>query len=137
MVSCDYQPGLAEWLCRKIGLAPTPHIQCIGNVTQKGILGVVGYDQFNKASVVMHVAGEPGWLTRSLIWAAFDYPFNVCGVNVVIAPIASTNTKSLTLVKRLGFELSTVIPDAHPDGDLVLLTMRRDQCRYLSRKHNG
>ena len=133
-MSSDTQQELKKWLCDKIGLIPTPDLCCIGSISDKGILGVVGFDQYNGSSIVMHVAGTPGWLTRDLIWACFDYPFNVCKVNMIIGLVPSGNTDAIRFNTHLGFETRVVLEDAHPDGSLILMTMRRGRCRYLSRK---
>jgi len=131
VVSSDNQPELAAWLCDKIGLTPTPHLCCIGSVKDTGILGVVGFDSYNGASIVMHVAGTKGWLTRDLIRATFDYAFNVCKVNMVIGLVPSGNTESIRFNTHLGFEIVKELAGAHPDGSLLIMTMPRENCKYL------
>jgi hypothetical protein len=131
-VSSDCQEKLALWLCEKIGLIATPDLRCIASIGVNGdILGVVGFDQYNGASIVMHAAGTANWVTRSLLWACFDYPFNICKVNMVMGFIPSGNTDALRFNTHVGFETKNVLEGAHPDGSLVLMTMRRDQCRYI------
>lgn len=137
MVSSDNQEALRNWLCDKIGYEPTKNIQCIGSVVGGIIRGVVGYDGYNGASVQMHVAGEPGWLTRDLIKACFDYPFNVCEVNVILGLVPSGNKEAIRFNEHLGFRVRTVLEGAHPDGSLILMTMTRGECRYLNRNSNG
>ncbi len=133
----DRQDELRDWLCERIGLVPTEHLRLIGSVNGDRILGVVGFDGYNGASVQMHVAGEPGWLTRDLIWATFDYAFNVCGANIVIGMVPSGNTDAIRFNTRLGFKTELVLDGAHPDGSLWLMTMRRRECRFLNRERNG
>lgn len=137
MVSSDDQAALRDWLCEKIGYAPTKNIQCIGAVIGGKIRGVVGFDNYNMASVQMHVAGEPGWLTRELIRVCFDYPFNVCKVKVIIGLVPSGNVDAIRFNKHLGFKVIHELEGAHPDGSLVLMTMRRGECRYLKRERHG
>jgi hypothetical protein len=95
---------------------------------------VVGYDNFNGSSVMMHSAGEGHWLTPDMLWAAFDYPFNVCQANMVIGLVPSGNTAALRFNKHIGFKTELILEGAHPDGSLVLMTMRRGECRYLTRR---
>lgn len=97
------------------------------------IRAVIGFDGFNGASIEMHVAsdGTGHWCTRRVLAAAFDYPFRICGVKVIVGRVPSGNTAALQFDKRVGFELSAIIPDAHPDGALHILTMRREDCRFL------
>jgi RimJ/RimL family protein N-acetyltransferase len=131
-ITTHHQDVLASWLCRRIGLAPTSALQCIGRLNAAGnIMGVVGYDGYNGASVQMHVAGDGNWMSRELLWVAFDYPFNVMNCNVVLGLIPSGNKQALALNEHLGFQIDTVLPHAHPDGALVVMAMYRDACRWL------
>jgi len=137
MIQTANQEVLARWLCERIGLMPSPHLRCIANVNRDGkILGVVGFDGWNGASCQMHVAGEGNWVTRDLLFAGFDYPFNVAGCRVVLGLVPSGNKQALRFDKHVGFEEVARIKDAHPDGELILLKMRRENCRYL-RKQDG
>lgn len=128
------QNDLAQWLCERIGLTPTPHLVCLGSVSPRdnSLRGVVGYDSFNGASCVMHMAGEPGWIDKAMLHAAFDYPFNIAGVNQVLAFVPSDNLVALDIDRRLGFTLVCELEGAHPDGSLFLMRMRRDECKWLA-----
>lgn len=137
LITTSDQPFLTEWLCSKIGLTPTKDIRCIGSILRGELRGVVGYDNYNGASIMMHVAGEEGWLTRDVLWAVFDYPFNVCKVNMVIGLVPSGNEPAIRFNTHIGFKTETVLTGAHPDGALVLMTMRRGECRFLTRKRHG
>lgn len=128
---------MRDWLCERIGLIPTRNIQCIGSVRGGIILGVVGFDGYNGASIQMHVAGSPGWLDRSLIWACFDYAFNVCKANVVIGMVPLGNAEAIRFNTHLGFKTRLELEGAHPDGALVLMTMTREECRYLNKDRHG
>lgn len=128
---------LRDWLCDRIGLSPTKDFQCIGSVNGGIILGVVGFDGYNGASIQMHAAGDPGWLTKELLWASFDYAFNVCKVNMTIVLIDSANAKSLRFNSHLGFKEAIRLEGAHPDGALVIMTMTRGECRYLNKDRHG
>jgi len=127
------QDFLTRWLCQRIGLQPSPDFKAIGSVSyaDQRLRGVVGYDGFNGTSVVMHMAGEPGWLDKALLTAAFDYPFNVLGCNQVLAFVPSGNDVALDIDKRLGFEVVVELDGAHPDGSLFVLRMRRENCKWI------
>ena len=122
------------WLCERIGYKPSHDMKCLGSVdsTDTILRGVVGYDGFNGASVVMHMAGEPGWIDKAMLHAAFDYPFNEMGCNQVLAFVPSGNTAALEIDVRLGFEVVTELQGAHPDGSLFVMRMTRDNCKWLS-----
>ena len=131
VVCSDNQPALREWLCAAIGLEATKDLVCIGSVVDGELRGVVGYDMYNGSSIAMHVAGKPGWLNRELLRVCFDYPFNICKVNVILGFVPSGNKEALRFNKHLGFTEDLVIPGGHPDGALSIMTMRRENCRYL------
>ncbi len=136
MIQTAHQDLLARWLCERIGYMPTLWLKCIANVSPEGkIRGVVGFDAWNGASCEMHVAGEGNWVTRELLRAVFDYAFNVAGLNVLIGMVPSTNARALRFDKHVGFEEVGRIRDGVPGGDLVILQLRRENCRYLETEH--
>jgi hypothetical protein len=134
VITTKHQDFLAAWLCERIGYVPSPHLKCIGSVdsTESVLRGVVGYDGYNGASVMMHMAGEPGWIDKAILHAAFDYPFNEMGCNQVLGLVPSGNAAALAINKRLGFEVVAELPMAHPDGALVLMRMTRENCKWLA-----
>lgn len=137
MIQTAHQDLLARWLCERIGYMPTPWLKCIANVSPEGkIRGVVGFDAWNGASCEMHVAGEGNWVTRELLRAVFDYAFGVAGLNVLIGMVPSTNERALRFDRHIGFEEVGRIRDGAPGGDLVILQLRRENCRYLE-SENG
>jgi hypothetical protein len=81
----------------------------------------------------MHIAAvsEVNWMNRDLLWAAFDYPFNKLGVSVILGQICGSNEDALKLNRHLGFKVVAEIADAHMDGDLVIMAMKREDCRWL------
>jgi len=136
MIISNHQELLARWLCERIGYMPTPWMRCIGSITPENkILGVVGFDAWNGASCEMHVAGEGNWVTRDLLYATFDYAFNVAKLKVVIGMVPSTNKKAIRFDKHVGFEEVARIKNGTPDGDLVIMQLRRENCRYLERNY--
>lgn len=138
LIDSTDQPRLAEWLCSRIGLAPTTNLRCIGRLNQKGdIIGVVGYDQYSGTSMMMHCAGEGNWLSREFLRVLFDYPFRVVKLKVVFAMVCSTNTRALQLDYHVGFKYEHTLKDAFEDGDGILLSMRAEECRYLKENTHG
>jgi L-amino acid N-acyltransferase YncA len=55
-------------------------------------------------------------------------------LKVILALVSSNNTEALKLDRHLGFVDKAYIEDAHLDGDLVILAMRRENCRWLDIK---
>lgn len=108
------------------------HDHCLSRVKDGRLLGGVIFQGYTGASIELHMAGfDPHWITRDLIWATFAYPFIQLGCLKVIGRVAETNARALELDLKLGFIEEARIRDAYPDGDLIILTMRRDACRWL------
>lgn len=86
-----------------------------------------------EGSTGMHCAGFlPGWLSRGVLWYTFDLAFNVLHTKKVIVKVPSTNYRSLKLATHLGFTFEARITDVFPDGDILVLSMYRDQCEWLT-----
>lgn len=95
------------------------------------VAGVL-YDCCTGRSVQMHVAAiGKNWMVREYLRICFDYPFNQLKVNKVVGLVDSTNLDALRFDRHLGFVDEAVIKDAGKYGDLHILTMTRDQCRFL------
>lgn len=126
---------LKEWLCPRLKMVPTPQLQVIGNVDPitNDILGVVGYDDYTGASCTVHAAGEAGWLSKTMLWVMFDYPFNQLNCNVILAATLSTNAHALKWNSKLGFKTECVLKGAHPRGDLVIRSLYKKDCKWLKR----
>jgi hypothetical protein len=104
---------------------------CIGNAFDNELRAVVGYDNYNGASIEMHLCGEGNWLTKSFLYAMFHYPFNVAKANVLLGRISSDRNVLTTFADRLGFSIKASIPHAHPEGDLLIISMAKAECQFL------
>lgn len=109
---------------------------CFSHVTRQGnVLGGVIFDGFTGGCVFMHQAGfDKRWLTGNMLWIVFDYPFNQLHVNKVAGTINSNNKELLDFNRKLGFKEECRIRDAYKDGDMVVMTMTRAECRWLKIK---
>ena len=106
--------------------------QGIGWLRDGELVGGVLVDNSTGRSVQMHCAGIDGhWLSKSLLRYSFHYVFNELKVNKAIALVDSTNFAALRFDRHLGFTQEAVIKDTGRHGDTLILSMTRDQCRYL------
>lgn len=104
------------------------------DVTGK-LLGGVIYDGYTRNCIFIHQAGfSKRWLTGDMLWVAFDYPFSLLGVSKLCGTIPSSKPELLEFNQRLGFKEECRIKDAYPDGDMIVLSMLRDECRWLKLK---
>ena len=134
-VVTDNQEHLRGWISGVLGMQFSPFATFIGQEIDGEVKAVVAFDNVLDKSCMMHTAAiVPNWISKDLLWACFDYPFNILKVKVILASVASTNTEALRLDRHLGFVDKAYIEDAHIDGDLVILAMRREDCRWLDIK---
>jgi RimJ/RimL family protein N-acetyltransferase len=134
-VVTDNQEHLRGWITGVLGMQFSPYATFIGQEIDGEVKAVVAFDNILDKSCEMHTAAiVPNWISKDLLWACFDYPFNILKVKVILATVASTNTEALKLDRHLGFVDKAYIEDAHIDGDLVILAMRRENCRWIDIK---
>jgi hypothetical protein len=107
--------------------------RCLARTRDGELLGGVIYqDHFPPTSICIHVASwDPRWLSRDFLWAIFDYPFNVIGVDNVIGLVNETQPDVLAFDLKIGFEERYRLPGIVPGGDLIVLYMERGKCRWL------
>jgi len=100
---------------------------------ERGLIAGVVYEGYNGANIEMHVAATPGanWLNRQFLWAAFHYPFEQLGLKRVTGVVPAANAHALQFDLKLGFSIEATLKDAHPTGDVHILRMMRDECRWL------
>ena len=59
----------------------------VGRLKDGQLIGGVLYEDYTKANVVCHIAGDEGWATKGFLRLIFDYPFNQLGVKRITAPV--------------------------------------------------
>lgn len=87
------------------------------------------FEGFNGVNIIAHAAGEK-W-TRKQIKFAFGYCFNQLKANRITVKIMQTNEKSLRFVKRLGFEHEATLEGYEPDGDVIIMRMFKQNCKWI------
>jgi hypothetical protein len=132
MLVLGQTPRIFAWMHDRIGINNTEDTRCIGWERDGELVAGCLFNNWNETSVCMHIASEGrSWLTRKFLFACFDYPFNEAGKKIVLGHVGSKNFDALRFDLHLGFKHHTTIPDAHPDGALHILTMRREDCRWI------
>lgn len=83
-------------------------------------------------SCCMHVAGwEPHWLSRNLLFVAFDYPFRQLGVKRIFAQMRASRMGVVNFNRKLGFVPRYLIEGAYPDDDMLISELMPENCRFL------
>jgi hypothetical protein len=98
------------------------------------LLGGAIFYGYTGASIRVHVAGfTPGALSKDLLWVCLHYPFVQLKCQKLLAFIPSGNRKSLELSARLGLKEEARIANVYPDGDLVIRSLKKEDCHWLDR----
>lgn len=125
---------VCEWLAPRTGGSYYKGSgQGIGLEKDGELIAGVMFDNCTGRSVQMHVAAIPGrrWMTKEYLRVCFDYPFRQLGVCKIIGLVDSTNQDAMRFDLHLGFIEEAVIKDAGKHGDLHILSMTRQQCRFI------
>lgn len=129
----DRPDEVGRWVCDRLGsVFDSATGTAIGQERDGVLVGGVVYDNFRGGSVCMHVAGaDKHWISRDFMRAAFGYPFGQLRVAKVLGTVDSTNHAAIDFDLALGFVLEATIEHAGRDGDLLIFSMTRQQCRFL------
>jgi RimJ/RimL family protein N-acetyltransferase len=108
---------------------------CISRTKNGELLGGGIFTNYTGRSVCMHIASfDPSWLNRDLLWVAFHYPFVQLKCQKILAMVPANNHRALEFDTKLGFKEETIIRDVYNTGDMIVLSMYKDDCRWLKLK---
>lgn len=124
------------WIAERTGCALSPSFRAIEAIDeQHRIRGMVGFDHWLGNSAEIHIALDSPTALRALLRPAFDYLFNQAKKAVAIGIVPAHNEKALAFDKHIGFRELTRIRDGWaPGDDVVVLELRREECRWLEVK---
>lgn len=127
-----YGPKIAEAAmagfnpARDVCMARVVHGENVGGFIMTDYTGVGG-------SMVTHVAGfRPGWLTRELLFNTATYCFDVAKCGRIFGQVAASKPKVLAFDLKMGWKEVAFLPGVFPDGGSHVLSMTRDECRWLN-----
>lgn len=128
-------PKIGYWVANELGAGFfAERSQAIGLVKDGKIVAGIIYENWNGRSMVVHIVIKDR-ITPAFIGAIFDYAYNVCNIEKAIAPVSSANAKSIRMVEKMGFTEEGRIKDACPDGDTILYTLKKTDCRFLGNRY--
>lgn len=128
---------IRAFVAERLGVPMSADGTGIGMRANDGTLQVgVLYDNYNGASICMHVACRAGalWATPTFLRAAFRYPFEQLGLKKVLGLVAEGNAPCQSFCRSIGFVLEATLKDAHLDGNLSVFSMTRAECRWLNHR---
>ena len=100
---------------------------------QNGVLiaGMVVNGYVRDARCCMHLAGQgKRWINREFIRVCMDYAFGKLNCKVLVGLVDADNEQALAFDRHFGFKDLCVLKDGAGDCDLIVLQMRRDECRW-------
>jgi hypothetical protein len=129
--------GFSEFLQHYAGVVPGRDLQMVGWESGGKLVIVVGLNAWLGKLAQIHMAYERNWhfTPRALLEEVFGYAFVRAGREMLIGLVNSKNTKAMRMDLHLGFRELYRLPGMHDDGgDVVVLAMKKDECRYLTRR---
>jgi L-amino acid N-acyltransferase YncA len=122
---------VGHWVTSRIGGFFDPVcMSAIGWQSDGRLTAGAAYRDWNGVSIEGQIAADKP-LTRGFLFAIFDYPFRQLGARKIIATTSADHIRSIRLLRRLGFLEEACLRDAAPGGDLIICTMRQEDCRFL------
>jgi len=120
----------------EIGVTPCSELQAMFWVTDDKIRWVIGYTGFIGKTCQMHmVALDGGYCPKELLFAAYDYPFNQCGIEKIIGIVSSHNERAYKFDLKVGMKEVLRFPGLHCNGgDMIMMTFDKADCRWIKRK---
>ena len=130
MLSND--PIIAKWVMDKVGNW-NPNMTAIGEVKDDRIIAGIAFETQNTKRLWGHSRVESSPSKQFWVMTA-DFIFNQAGCNAFSAIVDPTNIKAVRLNKHIGFVVECVLKDAGDNGDLFIMTLFKENCRFLSWK---
>lgn len=132
----DQPEKVGEWVCSKAGgIYSKQHCQSIGIEENGELVAGFLYDQYREKSIGLHVAIKDGYFFKKEdLRICFSYPFYQLNVNKIIGMIDSSNKKCINFCKRVGANIEVIIKDASKNGDLVVVSLKKENCKFIGKK---
>lgn len=122
-----------RWVAKKI-FGTWKGDPTIGLTSDGEMVAGVIYENWNGKSITCHIAVQ-GLMTPKYLAAIFHYPFVHLGCDTIICTVAESNEESIRLAKKLGFQEHARLPEAHPDGAVLIFMLYRRDCRFIGERY--
>ena len=126
----------AEWVALQVNhFGSWGEYYALGVEKDGEIIAGVVIDNINGSNATCHIAIEKkNRMIIPMFMAVSDYAFNVCGLNRLTGMVPVDEPAIIEFDKHLGFEEEFVMKDAAPGGDMQVLVLWPDKCRWLPRR---
>jgi hypothetical protein len=122
------------WLKKRAGCQLTQDARGLKAVDSYGATrGMVAFDSWTDNACQAHMATDTPIAWRALLPAALDYVFRQAGKGILLGAIPAKNVASIRFARAAGLFETHRVRDGWAVGeDLLLLELRREDCRFLS-----
>lgn len=123
-----------QFLNHYAGVSPTADMEFVGWVVQDKLQMVVGMNAFLGKTCQIHVAMLPDFkfTPKEMLRTVFKHVFKTKDREMILGVVNSKNKEAVKYDEHLGFKELFRIPKMHDDGgDITILGMRREDCRYM------
>jgi RimJ/RimL family protein N-acetyltransferase len=134
----DQKERVGAWVAEQVGQSASwGSFSALGVERNGELLAGIVFNNFNGHNATCHIAvTKSGKHLIALLQTAAEYAFEVCQLKRLTGLVEMSNVKALTLNKHMGWEEEFVMKSAAADGgDLQVLVMWRDTCRWLKKEH--
>jgi RimJ/RimL family protein N-acetyltransferase len=123
-------PYVAVWVMEKVGRY-MPDMTALGEIKDGQFIAGVAFESQNKKRLWGHqrIDSPP---SKSFWIAVAQFIFISCNCKAFSAIVDSTNTKAIELNKHIGFIVEATLHDAGDNGDLLIMTLYKENCRFLN-----
>ena len=105
---------------------------CIAREEDDELVGGVIYQNYTGTSCGLHLAGfRHDWVNKDMLWVCFHYPFIQLNCTKIFGQVPLSNKRALEFDLKIGFKEETRISGVFDDGDLVVISMLREDCKWL------
>jgi RimJ/RimL family protein N-acetyltransferase len=124
-------PDVARWVIDGIeGGRYIDGSQGIGYAKDGKLVAGVAYESQNKNCTWVHQRIEQS--PSKQFWIiVVDYVYNQCGCKKMSGLVDASNEKAIKLNKHIGFKTEATLRDAGENGDLLIMSMWKDDCKIL------
>lgn len=100
---------LGTWLAVRLGFSRPfqPPYTTMGVFEGRKLISVILYNNYQPETGVIEIHGAsitPRWLTKPVLWAMFDMPFNRLGCQMVVMRVSDRDRRLLRILKAYGFK---------------------------------
>jgi hypothetical protein len=127
VISTD--PYIAMWVMDKAGRW-LPDMTAIGDIRNGKIIAGVAFESQNPQCLWGHQRVDESPSREFWIFVA-KHIFVDCGCKRFSAMVESDNEKAIKLNLHIGFEIEATLKQAGKSGDIHIMTLWKDNCRFL------